>query len=338
MGKLDRFKNKNCKFPLINDAKELDLIKRIIPLPDFLQGRGFERNRVKTSRHSIAMERGGERLIVRCGDDGVWQWCDLSGAGGTIIDLLQREGLSLGEIRQQLRPFIGSPVSSAYNSSPNALPTPPRGVASGGGGIDQLQHQKKLAKEQKLAKIRQQFLLFKTTTSHPYLLGRGISTETQSNPIFSGRILIDNYWQNAIFPHYNSSGVCGWEIRNNNFKSFATDGEVTVWFSKNIHQSNRLVVTESAIDALSYFQIFGSDGDKTAFISVAGTLTKKHIEIFKKMKEKNDNLMFLTSATDNDKSGNLYAEMLERELTGIFVVERVSPQGKKDWNELLMSH
>jgi Protein of unknown function (DUF3991) len=60
---------------------------------------------------------------------------------------------------------------------------------------------------------------------HSYLENeRRIPADLFSNPRFFGRIRTDNH-KNAIFPHWNQDGLCGYEIKNRNFTGFAPGGE-----------------------------------------------------------------------------------------------------------------
>jgi hypothetical protein len=92
------------------------------------------------------------------------------------------------------------------------------------------------------------------TNSHPYLLDeRKISSETLTDPRFNN-IKIDAR-RNALFPHYNSSGVSGYEIKNKDFTGFAKGGEKGIWYTSNIMRAKNVVICESAIDALSHAEL-----------------------------------------------------------------------------------
>jgi hypothetical protein len=45
---------------------------------------------------------------------------------------------------------------------------------------------------------------------------------------FAGHIRID-VRGNAVFPHIDRDGVCGYEIKNRNFTGFAPGGEKGLW-------------------------------------------------------------------------------------------------------------
>ena len=59
------------------------------------------------------------------------------------------------------------------------------------------------------------------------------------SPRFRGRIRVDARAK-AIFPHENEAGLCGFEKRNRNFKSFAYLGEKGRWMSNAFSEDRRL--------------------------------------------------------------------------------------------------
>ena len=67
---------------------------------------------------------------------------------------------------------------------------------------------------------------------HPYLeVERGLSPALLGLPRFAGRVRIDGMG-NAVFPHFDQAGLCGYEIENRNFTGFLRGGEKGLWFSK----------------------------------------------------------------------------------------------------------
>ncbi len=58
------------------------------------------------------------------------------------------------------------------------------------------------------------------------------------------------FQRNAIFPHFADGQICGYEIKNSHF-TFAPGGKRGLWCSVWSTLSVNLVITESAIDALS---------------------------------------------------------------------------------------
>ena len=57
---------------------------------------------------------------------------------------------------------------------------------------------------------------------------------------------------NAIFPHYDEEGTCGYEIKNKGFTGFSAGGDKGLWVSRCFAGDESLVIAESAIDALSF--------------------------------------------------------------------------------------
>ncbi len=87
---------------------------------------------------------------------------------------------------------------------------------------------------------------------HPYLeLERGIPAAVLGSPRFAGKIYMDAR-RNAVFPHRDHDGVCGYEIKNRGFTGFSKGGEKGLWVSACRKTDTALVIAESAIDALSY--------------------------------------------------------------------------------------
>ena len=57
---------------------------------------------------------------------------------------------------------------------------------------------------------------------------------------------------NTVFPHFDAAGLCGYEIKNCGFTGFAAGGQKGLWMSHTQPADRRLILTESAVDALSY--------------------------------------------------------------------------------------
>ncbi len=61
------------------------------------------------------------------------------------------------------------------------------------------------------------------------------------NDRFAGRIRID-LRQNAIFPHFDAQGLCGYEIKNADFTGFASGGTKGLWLSQEMPGDDSLVL------------------------------------------------------------------------------------------------
>src|SRR5450432_426054 len=98
---------------------------------------------------------------------------------------------------------------------------------------------------------------------HPFLeYERAIPAALLQSDRIVGRIRID-IRGNAVFPHFDREGLCGFELKNTGFTGFAAGGTKGLWFSHAGPDDRRLVLTESAIDALSHATLFPDAADQT---------------------------------------------------------------------------
>ena len=91
---------------------ELEDFKSRINLSEYAAAQGYAMDRKESSRNSVVMRReDGDKIIVGRGRDDHWVYFSVrsDSDNGSIIDFVQnRKGLSLGRVRQELRPWIGS--------------------------------------------------------------------------------------------------------------------------------------------------------------------------------------------------------------------------------------
>ena len=151
---------------------------------------------------------------------------------------------------------------------------------------------------------------------------------------FKGKIFKDSH-NNACFPHIDKKGLSGIELKNNEYIGFTKNGEKAVWLSNCYKGDNRLVICESAIDALSYHQLKGTD--KTRYASIGGNPSPGQYDLVKAMFEKASKDMKFVVAVDNDKAGGTYFQKISDIATGVGrgndVIKDI-PQ-VKDWNQAL---
>ena len=98
-----------------NQDSELDAFKREIDLRQFAVSLGYEIDRRESWRGSTVLRRGGDKIVVKRNGNGHYVFFSVRDDrdNGTVIDLLQRrQNLSLGAVRQILRPWIGRPATS----------------------------------------------------------------------------------------------------------------------------------------------------------------------------------------------------------------------------------
>src|ERR1700730_5462155 len=98
----------------MNPDSELDVFKREIDLRQFAVSLGYELDRRESWRGSTVLRSGGDKIVVKRNGNGHYVFFSVRDDSdhGTVIDFLQRrEDLSLGAVRQILRPWIGRPAS-----------------------------------------------------------------------------------------------------------------------------------------------------------------------------------------------------------------------------------
>ena len=140
---------------------------------------------------------------------------------------------------------------------------------------------------------------------------------------------------NACIAHRDAGGVMGWESKNKGFTGFAAGGTRNVSFTRlDDGPIKKLVVTEAAIDAMSWAQIKHEAG--TAYMSTGGTqLSQAQREQITRIMARSAVPVLL--AMDQDEAGEKMArEMAAMAPEGVQTVRDV-PEGAKDWNEALQA-
>lgn len=281
---------------------------------------GFVVDRRESSRGCTVMRRGPEKLIVsRKSIDGVftyWNPHDDTDRG-TILDFIQHRnaGLNLGGVRKELRSWLGS--------SPPPLPEMPA-----------------LARTMKdFDEVRLRYAAMSVALSHPYLEDeRQIPSSTLQSRRFAARIRIDQYGA-AAFPHFDAEGaVCGYELKNRNgFTGFAPGGRKGMWSSNVEATDQRLVLVESAIDALSHAVLF--DDTHARYASIGGKPTALQLETIRRAFVTLPEGCEVVAAMDADDAGRSLADLMENVFTRCdrhdLTFRREEPIGENDWNDVL---
>lgn len=149
-----------------------------------------------------------------------------------------------------------------------------------------------------------------------YLISRFIRKDVFEAKEFAGTILnINNKgFNNMAFPFFNiDETIIGIEQKNYAFDYFVEGSQLTnsIWHSNIPSVLEKVVIAESAIDALSYCQLKPSNN--TIYISIGGSLSYDQIKVIKALKDKStisENFHFV-SAVDNDKAGIMYNNKLK---------------------------
>jgi len=291
-----------------NRNDELERFKTRINLIEFIASKGYTLDKKESTKNSKTMRKGDDKLVVTTDTDGhgIYFSARDSTDNGSIIDFLQnRENLNLGQVRRELRRFGGFTDVKDYKD-----------------------YSKPTVADKDTAQAAYMLAQAEFTNTHPYLIDeRKLSLGTLKDPRFNN-IKIDNR-NNALFPHHNLSGACGYEIKNKGFTGFAKGGQKGLWYTSNITRAEKIVICESAIDALSHAELRRT-GEETAYISTAGSMSASQLDLIKTVSEGKD----VVIATDNDIAGNKYADQISEI---IHTAVRETARGK-DWNDDLKHH
>jgi Toprim domain-containing protein/uncharacterized protein DUF3991 len=172
-------------------------------------------------------------------------------------------------------------------------------------------------------------------TNAAFLYSRGISKETINAKEFKTRIynIRKNNFCNIAFPYYTANGkIAGIEIRNANYKKHAdgSDRSNAIWCSVMPEKLSRIILCESAIDALSYYQL--KKPEDALYISFGGTVTVGQINTVKSLKTSeniSEDFSYI-SAVDNDKDGEKYNRKFSELLADHLIIDNPV---LKDYNE-----
>ena len=307
---------------MLTRVDELEAFKSRINLAEYAASCGYVLERKESSRSSLLLSHpNGDKVVVAMGKDRHWTYFSVRDDAdhGSIVDFVQRrQGGSLGEVRKVLRPFLDGNHSPAL---PETLPIV-----------------EPASKD--LVQVRVRLEAMTVTAAHPYLVNeRKIPAEVLSHRRFLERVRIDDRG-NAVFPHWNLSGLSGYELKNHHFTGFAPGGEKGLWASRTTPGDSALVITETAIDALSHFAL--KLPERTRYISTAGTLNPSQPELIRRAAARLPDGGIVVLATDNDAGGDALADVIRKLLepvAGRIQVVEDRPQIRgTDWNDVLKAN
>jgi hypothetical protein len=308
--------------------EELEDFKSRINLSEYAAACGYRLDRKASSRNSAVMVRSpGDKIIIALGTDRHWIYFAVGEDrdSGSIVDFVQnRQGGNLGDVRKELRPWLTRRSDGGSRPAPEAF-------------LSTLEPASK-----DLIQVRARYEAMKPLdgAGHPYLENeRRIPADVFSNPRFFGRIRTDNH-QNAVFPHWNQDGLCGYEIKNRNFTGFAPGGEKGLWGSRTSLEDTRLVIAETAIDALSYFVL--KHPAAARYISTAGALNPVQPALILSAMNKLPPRSEVILAMDNDNGGVQLAATIatlfgQIDAGGCVPKTDLPPTPGQDWNDVLQA-
>ncbi len=163
------------------------------------------------------------------------------------------------------------------------------------------------------------------------------------SPRFRGRVRTDSRG-NAVFPHFDAAGLCGYEIKNQRFTGFAAGGEKGLWFSHAGANDRRLVLAESAIDALSHAALFPDGEDQTRYASLGGKPNSKQPGLVQATIARLPEGSAIVAGFDADEAGRMLVEAVRAAVVSMaaktgrtdltFKIHLPLQEGD-DWNQVL---
>lgn len=291
-------------------AAELERFKTEIELTAFLAADGWTQDRRASCRSYGVMRRADDKVVVhrRANGHQVWIRPLSPDRGGTIIDYCQdRWGETLGRIRERLRPHLGRVPEPSADWSPVMESAPDLARAAAG------------------------WEAAGAVSDPSYLLGRGLTQETLNaypNSLRQGR------GGQFLFRHLRGGEFCGYEYKSGGSGGFSAGGSKGLaLFYKGSAPFRRVVVVETAIDALSLAQLDGCPDD-TCYISTAGNPSEAQLRQLGRIRAiQRAAGAEIVLAHDADEGGEQQAALISARLDG--PLSRLRPEGGKDWNEAL---
>ncbi len=295
---------------------ELEKFKTDVILPELAASRGYAVDRRASSRNSVVMRHpdGDKIIIARYEGTTHWVYCSVRDDrdNGTVVDFLQnRGGGSLGMVRKTLREWLGSTRPTSQ------LPL----------FVKELQP---VSRDR--AGVFAEWEKAEACAALPYLTGRGLGPDVLALPLFAGCVRVDRR-NNALFPHYDKEGLCGFEVKNKSFTGFAAGGRKGLWYSQTKITDARLVLVESAIDAMSFHVLYGDLF--TRYMSTGGELNPQQPLLLRGAMEKLHPSAVVVLGFDDDEGGEKITKEVEAVAPAGRTLLRMKPEGGKDWNKIL---
>ena len=299
------------------DKLDFSRLKQEINLTQYAAYMGYEIDRRKSTRNSIAMRLDNADKVIISKRQGTWVYFSVydDKDNGTVIDFVKnRTTKSLFEIGQELHIWLGGNI---------ALPEPKNYV----------QHVEE--KKPEPERIKRLFNYCSPATNHAYLKRRGITEAVLRSARFCGRVFQDRY-KNAVFPHFKERKVCGLELKGENTGLFVRGSEKTLWRSNIRKNDNTLIISESPINAISY-QILHSL--RTAFyVSTGGGFSAQQGDTIRKLVEL-PMIKKITLIMDNDQGGDILTKRLNTVINDAGYNGEITnhcPNARGfDWNDVL---
>jgi hypothetical protein len=293
---------------------ELGRIKAEINLIEYAASRGYQLDRRRSTRHSAVMHHpvSADKVVIsRSAMDGHWIYFSVRDGSdhGSIIDFVaRRDRCSIAAAAAEIHRWSGAERAP--------IPVEIRRPTVVGRRVDR-------------ASARAEYDRARSVTDSPYLNSRGIRASTLRDRRFVGTFREDSRGR-ILFPHADSE-FSGFESKHFGWTSFSTAGVKTLWSSNAFPNDSRLILVESAVDALSHYQL--QPDERVRYASVAGSMSHRQLLVIKDAFAALSPKTTIVLAFDRDAAGDKLAEQVQA-LTTI-ACERVTTQIGKDWNDWL---
>lgn len=305
-----------------------DELRARISLAEFAQAHGYVLNRRKGLRWPVLQHATGDRVILvnpnHPGNDGYFNPNDDRDRGTLVQFVTHRLGWlfpqdhtlsTSGNVNRILHDWLQLPYHERRYQVKTALPS----------------HH-----GSKVEEVVFQAARLSPLTDTGWLKDRGILRETLEGPLFRKRIMQyrNGTHVNIAFPYriQPDGQIVGAELRNHTFKGHMPGSRksVSIWTSAMLPDTRRILVCESALDALSHYQLFGDAS--MGYASFGGQLTLGQIKAIRTLTETaSGRHLQVVIGVDQDTKGAQYAEMLTEAFPK---AERIYAEGK-DFNEML---
>lgn len=276
----------------------------LVNLPDFLRSQGFSLKQV--GKEYILQEH--DSLHIKNNEAGeVGKWFRFSeNRGGSNIQFVQE--------------FMGLDFVSAVEllSNEKAIPFHSHSISK--------------AEPPKNREITLHESTDLSKTMHYLHHVRGLTIASLEKLTAEGRLSQEEKTGNAVFKIFDENGLLvGAEkvgTSNVRFKSFDKGAADGYGFEIVSGEPQSTYFFESAIDAISFADLHSEQRDYR-LVSMAGVKPSVVTETMKRYAISPENIYL---CTDNDKAGNEFAEKL---IARYPAMKRVTPNGAKDWNDIL---
>lgn len=274
-------------------------IKKEVDLVHYAEFCGYQINRIESSEDFVVMQKDDDKILVARDDQGQDLYFSLahSAEWGSFSDFLRKKkALTLGEVRKRMRDGKRLPSSS-----------PPRLPFLSREWIDET-----------VTAFRSLRTYFGSVLESRY----GLRFETVKK--FQDQIREDDKG-NICFLHRNNKGVTGWELLGESQARFSEWGTPSFFVGKTGKTISRVVITQSALEAMSYCQVRGREGD--CYLSLGGTISRNQLESLMTISQKFPSAVV---ATGDDPRGRSLSETIAGPIPHL---RRETPQGGLTWNE-----